>query len=94
MWYLKIGIEIARGVTDPCNGLYVSLLCFDCLSGQNFDARCPEENGSFAFKSKCREIEMFPFLTNVSILLLCRVPIEDREFSNILELPHSIAFVP
>ena len=28
MWYLIVGIEIVRGATEPCNGLYVSLLCF------------------------------------------------------------------
>ena len=76
------------GVETPCNGLYASLLCFHSLSSQKFRLEnVRKAMANFASikgaqsNSKC--------MYCISILLLCRAPIEDREFfsTGIMQLP-------
>ena len=74
------------GVEAPCNGPHASLLCFDFWVRQNSNAKCPKSKGQILLPVEGAQSNFKCIIT----LLLCRAPIEDREYPSIsiAQLPH------
>ena len=75
MRYLRVCFQMMWDVEIPCNGPYASLLCFDSI--EKFDAKRLKSNGQILSQIKAQS--KLKCLHWISILLLCRDPVENWE---------------
>ena len=75
-------IQFVWGVETPCNGLHASLLYFNYLSSPKLQWKPPEMQWQILHQSEGAQSNFKSFYC-ISMLLLCRAPIEVRDLQNI-----------